>query len=619
MHKNISITSFLQSSVRVDRIELLNARLSMNVVVSNESEITWKSEDVERLPRLGWQVYAFTASLTSSPCGEGRVGPPLALPAHASIRLVTECDFTGFFPGDYLIRIGLLVEDECWFHEKGNKASCYSFHISYPKVVEVGQGPDKTYEIPIRLTDGGYHIFSVTNPANADHILPLLLRLDDDVMFDWDIAPGTTYLWAREAAQGQALLRATLPGGLIEKNEYLATALGLRHHFQPDLASCLTPTDVNTSFMIFYYPWFRTPLFDAGRDLTHGDWERHRWRLDDRHFGARRDIFPRPGFSIQSSHWPLWGLHSSGSDYILRQDLQFIAATGIGTIISSWWPQGTVEDDNLSRLLDIAADLGLKVCCLAEAFHNIRGQSADGYQEVSALLSYLHRTHFQHEAYLRLPDGPVLFEWGSACASIKPRWKETNRAFRDFKASHPNGLTLVALYDSRGQRSLVSDVADYFYTYEMYGIDEQRYPRDMRKHRIWPGVGPGYDERCLPTAWRPEQRMTDRKMGKIFDRQFSRFVRNDIGAFVLVSYNELAEGTCIMPTLPRRDMINNTEGHFSASLGLPSQFAYLMRTRYWIDRLKKNYAKQCFKKIEKENCEQDIINIHFKMGKCLDV
>lgn len=566
----------LQYTLAFKEIEQNNSHLSFKIKINNTGDFNWNI--LKNKPRIGWQVYLTTQNTTSRPSAEGRIGEELSLSSGHSAEIPFSLNLESFHSDDYIIRVSLVIENICWLHELNNKACIYTFRVSHSPRIETIRSEDKVYSLPVHFIKNGYQIFLVGN-SDFNGSLPLSIQYNQRLLFDWDIPKDSAYLFGWEAPKGTATLSFCLPSGVIDKEDYLEKIISLKHSFQFDIAKYIKKAPLRHTNMTFYYPWFRTPMFDSVTDLCFGDWERHSWQIDNSKFTLRRDIFPRPGFPIQSSHWPLWGPHSSNSEYILRQDLQFIAASGIGTVIVSWWPDGTVEDSNLRKLLDIAGDYGLKVCCLLEAFDAVKGKSADGYKEVSQILEYLSNTHFKHKSYLSFGTGPVLFEWGSCISKYKPKWKESNRAFLDFKQKKNNALTLVALYCPDNAHTISDSPADLFYTYEMYRIDDNEFSMPLDSKRLIVGIGPGYDERCIPASWRPEQRFTDRKMGNVFKSTFTKVNNINPKYIALVSYNELAEGTCIMPTLPRRDTLNNYEGHFSFLPGIASQFGYLTETR----------------------------------------
>jgi len=95
----------------------------------------------------------------------------------------------------------------------------------------------------------------------------------------------------------------------------------------------------------FYYPWYGNPNKD-------GQW--FHWTQNS-HF---------PPDDIASDYYPALGAYSSNDPAVVDQHMAWLRQAGIGVIITSWWGQGSREDQAVPLLLQMAERYGIKV-----AFH----------------------------------------------------------------------------------------------------------------------------------------------------------------------------------------------------------------------------------------------------------
>lgn len=96
---------------------------------------------------------------------------------------------------------------------------------------------------------------------------------------------------------------------------------------------------------VFYYPWYR----DLAND---GDWS---------HWGGPEFMPPE---DISSDYYPALGPYSSIDPLVVSQHFAWLREAGVGVIISSWWGQGSNEDQAVPILLELGEQYGIKV-----AFH----------------------------------------------------------------------------------------------------------------------------------------------------------------------------------------------------------------------------------------------------------
>ncbi len=94
---------------------------------------------------------------------------------------------------------------------------------------------------------------------------------------------------------------------------------------------------------IFYYAWYGTPDVD-------GAWL---------HWGQGQHAPPQ---AIGSNYYPARGPYSSSVSSVVRAQMREIAATGIETVIVSWWGPGSVEDSRLRPVRRGARGRGPRRC-----------------------------------------------------------------------------------------------------------------------------------------------------------------------------------------------------------------------------------------------------------------
>ena len=113
-------------------------------------------------------------------------------------------------------------------------------------------------------------------------------------------------------------------------------------------AGAPTPADrPSPQVAIFYYAWYGTPRVD-------GAWQ---------HWGQGQHTPPQ---DIGSAYYPSRGPYSSSAASVVRSQMREIAATGIDTVIVSWWGPGSVEDARLRPVAAAARAAGLGVALHVE-------------------------------------------------------------------------------------------------------------------------------------------------------------------------------------------------------------------------------------------------------------
>lgn len=316
-------------------------------------------------------------------------------------------------------------------------------------------------------------------------------------------------------------------------------SLGLPAAATPHGGSGAAPGDggITPETAIFYYPWFGT----ASRDGAYTHWQQ----------GGSS-----PPAAIASGYYPARGPYSSSDALVLAAQMQEIAATGISTVIVSWWGRGSFEDQRLSGVIAAARLHGLSVAAHIEPY--------DG-RTVASVGSDI--------AYLRTLGIVDDYVWASTWLPDF-EWAELN--------SRLSGVRVFANTNLAGRAA--AGGFDGIYTYDVLLFDGAFFPRFCAQAQrlgllCAPSVGPGYDARRATG----DVRVRPRRDGATYDSMWRGAIRSRPDVITVTSYNEWHEGTQIEPARPGRAGYEGYEGAWGRR-GEESKTAYLDRTAYWTMR-----------------------------------
>jgi hypothetical protein len=291
------------------------------------------------------------------------------------------------------------------------------------------------------------------------------------------------------------------------------------------------------SAAIFYYPWYGTPKRDGG-------WQH--WNQSGH----------GPPSTIGAAYYPSRGTYSSSDPELVRAHMREIAATGIDTVIVSWWGAGSTEDTRLPLVIESARESGLHVAVHVEPY---RGRTpADVAIQVRRLQEHGVRDFYVYDSAAS-PDS----EWAAATRSL--------RGVRLFA-----NTSLVGKARAGGFHGL--------YTYDVLVNTGSSFPRLCAQARAAgllcaPSVGPGFDA-FKATG---EHRKRDRRDGAVYDQMWRQALRSQPDIVTVTSYNEWHEGTQIEPAQAAGGSYLSYEGAYGLR-GASAEHAYLARTDYWVER-----------------------------------
>ena len=292
---------------------------------------------------------------------------------------------------------------------------------------------------------------------------------------------------------------------------------------------------------IFYYAWYGTPSFD-------GSWQ---------HWGQGQHS---PSRDIGSAFYPARGPYSSSSTKVVRAQMREIAATGIDTVIVSWWGPGSVEDARLRPVAAAARAAGLGVALHVEPWAGrTPAQVVDGLRTLSGL-------GIQDVYVYDSTDAPDE-DWRTALQDLE------GHGLRVFAQTSLPGKALRGGFQG-------------LYTYDVLVYDGRSFGRMCASARrlgllCAPSIGPGFD------AYRAtgDARVRDRNDGRWYDHMWQSALRATPDLVTITSYNEWHEGTQIEPARVAPGPYASYDGAWGLE-GVAAERAYLARTAYWVDRLR---------------------------------
>jgi hypothetical protein len=318
---------------------------------------------------------------------------------------------------------------------------------------------------------------------------------------------------------------------------------------------------LSTKVQLFYYPWYGNPSVAGSY----------------RHWPQGNLTPPQ---EISSNFYPKLGAYDSGDLAVLNQHMNWIQQSGAGTIVYSWWGQGSYEDKLVPAVLAAAAQHGIKVNWHIEPYG---GRTA---ASTVADIQYINSHYGSSPAFYRDPD-------------------HGNRpAFYIFQSLHIGDWSALDQVNAANivlaQTTDVSKVAHFggMYTYDgiagATGSGWQNVGAYCHANgMVWsPSVAPGYiDDRAVPGNTTPT---LDRANGNTYDKEWSRAITPATGGnpdwVSVTSFNEWHEGSMIEPataTPPTAIPYLTYNGAYGTS-GTASETAYLDRTRYWVSKFDTN-------------------------------
>jgi hypothetical protein len=333
----------------------------------------------------------------------------------------------------------------------------------------------------------------------------------------------------------------------------------------------VTGSDPSYQVAAFYYPWYRNQDVD-------GYWDH--W--DETNF--------QPPLDISSDYYPLLGAYSVADPAVLGQHFAWLREAGIGVIISSWWGQGSREDQVLPLLLDIAEYYGVKV-----AFH-IEPYPGRTSERLVEDVKYLYDQYGNHPAFFRTqkqsrwsPDARskgLFFIWAITVRDhnspevVAGYWQAAVDEIHDL----PSGGLVIA--NTTASEWVDGGHFDGLYNYATLSLDENRgfsWARSLPPDAWFvPSVLPGFSARRIGYS---ADIYLPRDNGATYAGQWQAALDTAIepAMVTITSFNEWHEGSQIEPAA--EEMTNGGEYTYADYENLPAD-GYLTLTREWGSRLR---------------------------------
>jgi glycoprotein endo-alpha-1,2-mannosidase len=315
----------------------------------------------------------------------------------------------------------------------------------------------------------------------------------------------------------------------------------------------------------FYYPWYGSQDFDG------------RWI----HWDQNNNL---PPDNIGTDFYPQLGPYSSMDPVVVAQHFAWLRQAGVGIIVTSWWGQGSLEDQAVPLLLDTGETYGIKV-----AFHieNYDGRTASSLVDD---IKYLYSQYGDHPAFFRTnatsrwspevrPKG-LFYLWASIApnpnfSAVAPDyWREA----LDTIHALPGGG--IVLSDNSGSEWVFSGHFDGLYSYG--GDEETRYAwaRGLPPGAWYvPGVNPGFASRRIDY---PPGIDVPRQDGTAYNNRWEWLLGIGLEPelVTITTFNEWHEGTQIEPAAP--GVIDRSGNPYLDYESLPPD-GYLSLTKQWVE------------------------------------
>ncbi len=257
-----------------------------------------------------------------------------------------------------------------------------------------------TYDLVINL-DTRFADTQLEVWMNNTLIQPLAIPRDSSSSGQTDLPPVSLSI-----GPGLSVVRLKLLSGDTNLNTLTFTA---------EAQSTTIPKQV----LAFYYPRYGNPQVS-------GQWV-HWLNVDPE------------AMTIGNSTWyPQLGAYDSHDPDVIAQHFNWAASVGVTGFISSWWGQGTFEDQAMPMLLDAAAASGLHVTAY---FEKVLPATNPTPQDAVNMLMYLLQSYAGHPAWLTVNGKPVVFVYGRAVNQLGlSGWREV---IAELNQVYPGGALLI--------------------------------------------------------------------------------------------------------------------------------------------------------------------------------
>jgi glycoprotein endo-alpha-1,2-mannosidase len=311
-----------------------------------------------------------------------------------------------------------------------------------------------------------------------------------------------------------------------------STPVGVSESATPEIKPTkIEGPDPSYKVAAFYYPWYGNPGID-------GQWI---------HWTQNNHV---PPDDIASDYFPELGAYSSNDPTVVAQHMKWLRQAGIGVMISSWWGQGSKEDQAIPLLLKTAEEYGIKV-----AFH-IEPYNGRTPESLVSDIKYIYENYGSSPAFFRLtatsryspsdqPKG-IFFVW-SIQDQATHDFSYWQKALDEIHALPESGLVIA---NSLEAAWIADSHFDGLYNYATLHLEQDggfAWARSLPPDSLYvPSVIPGFSAIRIGYA---DNTYVPREDGSTFDTQWNSALNTGVepAMVTITSFNEWHEGSMIEP------------------------------------------------------------------------
>lgn len=366
------------------------------------------------------------------------------------------------------------------------------------------------------------------------------------------------------------------------------------------------PSSPRDLIHMFYYPWYENR---GPHNIRH--WQDRRPEVDAHY---------QPPLDLPSAYYPLLGAYDS--EYVVDQHMRWIAETGSGVVLMSWWGPGSHEDLLVPAIMDSADAHGLKVGFYIEPYggyyrpvphgevtlyldKDIKWENGRPFVgsrtpfTVADDIRYIVDRYSCHRAFYYRQGRPF---FGFFAARMYRNSDQTDwRTVWDELHHDPKYNPFVMAHDvSLKSRILAGgwdaghdyDVAALLNRLPLWGHMIRLYEQANRTFFLT--IGPGYDKSRVRGG---TNQVYDRQQGALYERiwRWAMEHKSPSTPVLINSFNEFHEGTAIEPVIPMMVDAHEQDGHWLEGYeyadfeghwnrtGFDASMAYIRKTREFVD------------------------------------
>ena len=331
-----------------------------------------------------------------------------------------------------------------------------------------------------------------------------------------------------------------------------------------------TPTETKEStpsykVAAFYYPWYGNPETD-------GKWI---------HWTQNNHIPPE---DIASDYFPALGAYSSNDPRVVAQHMEWLRQAGIGVIITSWWGQGSREDQAVPLLLQTAERYQIRA-----AFH-IEPYNGRTPESLVSDIQYIYEKYGSSPAFFR-STATSRYSPSNQPKGMFFVWSIQDQGTNDFSywqsvldQMHALPESPLVIANSLKADWIGGSHFDGLYNYATLHLEESNgfnWARSLPPDSLYvPSVIPGFSAKRVGYA---DTTYVPRENGSTYETQWGQALGTGVepALLTITSFNEWHEGSMIEPP---QFGANDGNGFTYADFGTLPPEGYLNLTRDWIDK-----------------------------------